>query len=100
MMVSYQVNGCAPQIWSIIRSIFFSALRTKGFGINIVNYFTTEISQLVELSYAENCDMIHSDDDIESTHLKMKLVISELEDLIRIMGGCLAPDKSVWCLVD
>ena len=30
----------------------------------------------------------------------MKLAISEWEDLIRIMGGCLAPYKSAWYLVD
>ena len=44
--------------------------------------------------------MIQPDDDIESTHLQMKLTILEWEDLIMITGGCLAPDKSAWYLVD
>ena len=30
----------------------------------------------------------------------MKLTILEWEDLIMITGGCLAPDKSAWYLVD
>ena len=68
MMVIFQGNGCAPQLWSIIHSIVFSALRNQGFGIHFVNYSTAEISQLVGFSYGDNCDMIQSDDDIEATH--------------------------------
>ena len=45
MMGIYQVNGSAPQLWSIISSILFSELHTKGFGTHFVNSFTTEISQ-------------------------------------------------------
>ena len=44
--------------------------------------------------------MIQSDDDIEATHLQMQLIISEWGDLITTIGGCLAPDKRVWYLVD
>ena len=62
-----QGNGCALQLWSIISSIAFSELRTKGFDIRFVNYFTTEIAQLVGFRYVDNCDMIQSDDDIEAT---------------------------------
>ena len=43
--------------------------------------------------------MIQSDDDIEATQSQMKLVVSEWKYLIIIMGGCLAPDKSVCYLV-
>ena len=73
----FQVNGCSTQLWSIISSIVFSALRTKGFTINFVNSFTTEISQLVGFIYVDDCGMIQSDDDIEATNSQMKPAISE-----------------------
>ena len=38
--------------------------------------------------------MVQSDDDVESTHSQMQLTILELEYLIGIAGGCLAPDKA------
>ena len=41
MMRLCQVNGCSPQIWSIISSIILSALRTQGFGVHLLNSFTT-----------------------------------------------------------
>ena len=61
-----QVNGCAPQLWSIISSIVLSALWTQGFVIHFVNYFTAKISQLIGFSSVDDCDTIQSDDDIES----------------------------------
>ena len=44
--------------------------------------------------------MIHQYGDIEATHSQIKPAISEWEDLIIITGGCLAPDKISWYLVD
>ena len=69
----FQVNGSAPQIWSIIYSGVFSALWSQGFVIQFENYFTTEIAQLVAFSYVNNCNMFQSDNDVETTHLKMQL---------------------------
>ena len=101
MMRLCQGNGCGPQFWSIISSMVFSVLCTQGFGIHFIKYFTTEIAQLVGCSYVDNCDMIQSYDDIESTHSQMQLEISWWEYLIIIItGGFLAPYKSVWYLVD
>ena len=78
----------------------FPALCTQGFGIHFEKYFTTEIAQLVGFSYVDNCDMIQSDDDIESTHSQIKLAISEWEYIIIIKVRRLTPDKSKWYLVD
>ena len=68
MMGLCQGNVCAPQIWSIISSKVFSALRTQGFGIHFINDFTTEIAQLVGFRYVDDCDMIQSYRNIESTY--------------------------------
>ena len=49
----FQQNGNAPQIWSIISSVVFSALQAQGFGIHFENSFMEEISQLVGFSYVD-----------------------------------------------
>ena len=100
IMVLCQENGDAPQIWSIIISVVFSALWFQGSGIHFANYFTKEVAQLVGFICAYDCDMVQLYDDVEAIHRKMKLAIYEWEDLIRITGGCLAPGKSVWYLVN
>ena len=56
-------------------SIFFSSLRTQGFGIYFVKSFTTEIAQFVKFRYVDDCDMIQSDDYIEATQSQMQLAI-------------------------
>ena len=58
MMVLCQGNNSAPQIWSIISSVLFSELRNQGFGIHIIEYFKTEIAQLVGFNYVDECNMI------------------------------------------
>ena len=100
MMAICQGNGSAPQIWYIIISVVYSAFRSQGFGINFANSFTTILAQLVGFVYADNCNMVQSDDNVEATHSQMQLAISEMEDLISIAGGYLAPDKIAWYLVD
>ena len=100
IMGIFQGNGCKPQLCSIISSIVFSTLCNQGFSIHFVNSFTTEISELLGFSYVDDCNIIQLDEDMEFTHSKIQLSISEWGDLIRIMGGCLAPGKSAWCLFD
>ena len=76
MMVTCQGSDCVPQLWSIISFIDFSALRTQGFGIHFVKSFTNEIAQLVGFRYVDDCDIIQSDYNIESTHSQIQLSIS------------------------
>ena len=79
IVVLWQVNGFAPQLWSIISTIVFSALQTQGFGIHFVYSFAAEIAQVVRFSYVDDCDIIQSDYDTEATHLQMQLEILEWE---------------------
>ena len=69
MMIILQGNVSAPQIWSIISSVVFSALQAQGFGIHFVNSFTMEIAHLISFSYVDNFNMVQSDADVETTHL-------------------------------
>ena len=76
MMVLCQVNGSAPQIWSIIISVVFSSLIAQGSVTHLVNSFTTKIAQLLGFCYVDCCDMVQSNDDIEATHFKIQLSVS------------------------
>ena len=62
-------------IWSIISSILLSELQEQGFGIHFIKSLTTEIEQLVEFSYVDDCNTVQLDDYIEATHSQMQLTI-------------------------
>ena len=54
----FQGNGSAPQIWYILSTVIFTALREQGFGIHFSNSFTGELTQLVGFSYVYDWDLI------------------------------------------
>ena len=58
MRVLLQGNGSAHQIWSILSSVIFAALRAQGFGVNLSNSFTSELTELVGFDYVDDCDLI------------------------------------------
>ena len=68
MTIICQGNGSSPHIWLIISSVVFSALRYQDFIIHFANSFTTEIAQLARLRYVDNCEMVQSENDVESTY--------------------------------
>ena len=76
MMRIFQINGSAPQIWSIISYVVFLALQSQVFGIHFEDSFIIEISDLVGFSYLDKCDMVQSYNDVEATISKMQLVMS------------------------
>ena len=96
-MSSKQV--CTPNLVHYKLHSILSTLNSRV-GVHFLNPFVAGISHLAGFSYVDDCDMIQSDDYIETIHSKMQLAIMEWEDLIRITGGFLIKYKSVWCLVD
>ena len=52
------------------------------------------ISHVVGFIYADDCKIVQSDDDIETTQSQMQLLVSEWGDLIRITGGYLSPNNA------
>ena len=95
-----QGNGYAPQIWYTISSVDFEELIEQGFGINLSNSFTGELTKLLGFSYIDDYDIIQSSDDVNTTHQDMLYALLELEEFIKVTRGYLVPNKSAWYLVD
>ena len=95
-----QGNGAGPQIWSILSSTIFDALRGKGYGLHFVTAITKELFHLVGFSYVDDCDLATNNSTVQLTHSMMQAALTEWEELIKVTGGCLVPDKSSWYLVD
>ena len=53
MMGLYQGNVSAPQAWSIISSVVFSALLPQVLGIHFEDSFKSKVAHLLEFSYVE-----------------------------------------------
>ena len=95
-----QGNGSVPQIWYILSSVIFTALREQGFGIHFYNSFTSKLTQLVVFRYVDDCDLIQSGDNLSITHQDMQDALSVWEAKIEVTEGFLAYNKSAWHLVD
>ena len=95
-----QGNGPVPQMWYILSSVIFAALRAQGFGVNLSNSFTGELTKLLGFSYIDDYDIIQSSDDVNTTHQDMLYALLELEEFIKFTRGYLVPNKSAWYLVD
>ena len=95
-----QVNGYAPQIWSTLSLVIFASLLEQGFGVQFSNSFTGEFTQIVGFSYIEDCDLILPSNNVNTTHQYTQDSLLEWEALIEVTGGCLAPNKIAWYLVD
>jgi hypothetical protein len=95
-----QGSGVGPPGWSILSSIILAALRDAGYGISFINAITHEAYQLAALAFVDDSDLIQSGETVELAHTLMVASMKFWEDMIKETGGCLAPDKSKWYLID
>ena len=99
MQVLLQGNGSAPQIWSILSSVFFTPFSKKGFEIRFYNLFTGELTQLIVFRYVDNCNIILSGNNLDTNNQYIQYALSEWESLIEVTIISVAPNKSAWYLV-
>ena len=66
-------NSSAPQIGSIDVSVIFTELTEQGFGIQFSNSFTVELTQLVGFNYVDDCNLLQSGNNINTTHQDMQI---------------------------
>ena len=95
-----QGNGVGPSGWSIVSSVILAALREAGYGITFINAITKEAYQLAALAFVDDSDLIQEGETVELAYELMVQSMKFWEDMIRETGGCLAPDKSKWYLID
>ena len=95
-----QGSGVGPPGWSILSSVILAALRDAGYGITFINAITHEAYKLAALAFVDDSDLIQSGDTVELAYDLMVKSMKFWEDMIQETGGCLAPDKSKWYLID
>ena len=95
-----QGSGVGPPGWSILSSVILRALREAGYGIKFINAITNEAYQLAALAFVDDSDLIQDGETVEIAYDLMVKSMKFWEDMIKETGGCLAPDKSKWYLID
>ena len=96
----FQGNKAGPQIWAIISSTIFGALREHNFGVKFCTSISKLTFRLCGFAYVDDSDLIADGETADSTHHKMQETINCWEGLIAATGGAMAPLKSWWYLVD
>ena len=100
MQYLLQRNWYAPQIWSILILVIFTALIKQGFGVHFSNSFTGELTELLVFIYVDNFDLIQSGENVDTTRQDMQYALSKLEELVEVTVGYLLFNKSAWYLVE
>ncbi len=95
-----QGNGAGPQIWSILSSTIFFALRKMNCGVHFVSAITKELMHLCGFAYVDDCDMIETASSAAEVEQRMQKTISLWEDMVTATGGVLDPIKTWWYFVD
>ena len=70
-----QGNKAGPQIWAIVSSTIFEALRKHGFGVKFCSSISKFAFRLCGFAYVDDSDLIADGDTAESTHAKMQETI-------------------------
>ena len=75
-MEALQGNKAGPQIWAIISSTIFDALRKHGFGVPFCSPILKFTFRLCGFAYVNDSDLIADGDSTEATHAKMQETIT------------------------
>ena len=95
-----QGNASGPTIWSVLSLVIFEILHDKGFGVEFCSTISRELFLLVDFLYVDDCDLIQSAEDPLTVARSMQRVILQWRDLMEVIGGALASDKTYWYLVE
>ena len=70
-----QGNASGPAIWTILSSIIFDVLRTRGFSSHFCSSISKHLLLIVGYSYVDDCDLFQSGED-------PLLVLQSMQELI------------------
>ena len=87
-------------IWSVLSSIIFDILHTRGFGVPFYSALYKELFIIVGFSYVDDCDLFQSGEDRAEVLASMQDLINSWGSIMEVTGGALRPDQSWWYLVE
>ena len=94
-----QGNASGPTIWTILSSVIFSCLHSRGFSSIFCSALSLNLFSLVGFCYVDDCDLIQVGEDPLSVITSMQQLISSWKELMQVTGASIATDKSWWYLV-
>ena len=62
-----QGSVSGPQILSILSSIIFEILHTRGYSVDFCSSLLKSLFSLMGFSYVDDCDLLQSQNDLAST---------------------------------
>lgn len=95
-----QGNASGPTIWTILSSVIFSCLHSRGFSACFCSALSLQLFSLVGFCYVDDCDLIQTGEDPVTVITSMQNLIKSWKELMQVTGAAIATDKSWWYLVD
>ena len=95
-----QGNTAGPDIWSVLRSVIFNVLHSRGFSESLVLAISKQVFTLVGFAYMDECDLIQSGTNLIEVLLSIQSLINSWGNLMEVTGGAISTDKSWWYLID
>lgn len=95
-----QGNASGPAIWSVLSSVVFDILQSRGFSVEFCGAISKSIFKIVGYSYVDDCDLFQSGEDPLEVLESMQALIKSWGSLVEVTGGTLRPDKSWWYLIE
>ena len=95
-----QGNASGPQIWSILSSVIFDILHSRGYSVTFCNCLSKSMFSLLGFSYVDDCDLLQAQSNPRDTLSSMQEVINSWSDLMAVTGGQIEASKSWWYLAD
>ena len=99
-----QGNGHAPTTWALISSKMFQVMKTAGHGLKAVTAISRKSVSLVGFAFVDDTDIIDGAEDVNTSGERILARFQSAMDrwcgVLRATGGLIAPEKSVFYLID
>ena len=95
-----QGNGSGPTIWTILSSVIFSCLHSRGFSINFCLVLSKQLFVIVGFAYVNDCDLFQTGDSPTKVLTSMQNMINSWGSITEVTGGAISAKKCWWYLID
>lgn len=95
-----QGNASGPAIWSIISSVIFACLHSRGHSVFFCSAISKQLFALVGFMYVDDCSLFQCGSDPQVVLDSMQEVLISWGSLVEVTGGTISIDKCWWYLVD
>ena len=95
-----QGNGSGPTIWTILSSVIFSCLHSRGFSINFCSALSKQLFVIVGFAYVDDCDLFQTGDSPTEVLTSMQNMINSWGSITEVTGGAISAEKCWWYLID